>query len=105
MSEAILPIRVDDHYWIVADDESRLWSSARAAYVAPDDAAYAAWQSSGAVATRIASEAELDVVIEAAAFEPRAAVTALRQGLVREAVIPEAALAAETPARGPKSAG
>ena len=49
MSEAILPIRVDDHYWIVADDESRLWSSARAAYVAPDDAAYAAWQSSGAL--------------------------------------------------------
>lgn len=100
MSETILPIRVDDHYWIVAGDESRLWSSARAAYVAAEDAAYAAWRASGAVATRIASEAELDAVIEQAAFEPRAAVMALR-----EAVITEAALSVEAPAASRTSAG
>ena len=62
MSEPILPTRIDDHYWIVAGDESRLWSSARGAYVAAADATYAAWRDAGGVATRIASEAELDAV-------------------------------------------
>jgi hypothetical protein len=59
VSAPILPTRIDDHYWIVAGDDSRLWSSARGAYVAAADATYAAWRASGGVASRIASAAEL----------------------------------------------
>lgn len=54
-----------DHYWIVAGDASRVWSSARAAYVAPDDGSYVAWMAADEdrFPTRISSEADLDAVL------------------------------------------
>lgn len=61
-----------DHYWLVADDASRLWSSATASYVAADDPTYSAWHASGGHPTRIASEAELDAVLVAAGLGERA---------------------------------
>ncbi len=48
-----------DHYWIVGGDENRLWSSARAVYVAAEDAVLAGAVAAGLSPTRIASEAEL----------------------------------------------
>ena len=51
-------------YWIVAGDESRVYSSARARYVPPDDPIYTAWLQSGRLPTRIASERDLvDVLL------------------------------------------
>lgn len=52
-------------YWIVAGDETKLWSSAGMAYVAADDAGYEAWLSAGGHPTRIVNAAELAEVIEA----------------------------------------
>lgn len=52
-----------DHYWIVSGDETRVWSSARAAYVPADDAGYAAWREMGRVATRIATDQDLTDVL------------------------------------------
>lgn len=56
--------RVEDWYWVVAGDASRLWSSARAQYVGPDDAAYLAWSVAGGYPTPILSEAELEEVLD-----------------------------------------
>jgi len=54
-------------YWIVAGDETQVWSSADRAYVPADDAEYLAFLDRGALPTRIASEAELwDVLRERA---------------------------------------
>jgi hypothetical protein len=54
-------------YWIVGGDDRRVWSSAAAAYVTPDDAAYQTWQAAGGVATHIASAAELvEVLVDCA---------------------------------------
>ena len=64
--------RPEEHYWIVAGDGSRLWSSAAAAYVPADDEAYRAWSSNGGLPARIASEAELDAVLAAAGLGERA---------------------------------
>jgi hypothetical protein len=61
-----------DHYWIVAGDETRAWSSASAAYVAADDPDHATWLAAGRLPTRIASEAELDAVLLAAGQGTRA---------------------------------
>jgi hypothetical protein len=47
-----------DHYWVIAGDESRAWSSARSAYVPADDAELARHRTRSVV-TRIGSEAEL----------------------------------------------
>jgi len=55
-----------DWYWIVGGDEAQAWSSAAGIYVASDDETYAAWLASGGAATRIASEAELSVVLHQA---------------------------------------
>lgn len=49
-----------DHYWTVSGDETRLWSSARAAYVSADDEALTDWRGTP---TSIASEAELAEVL------------------------------------------
>lgn len=46
-------------YWVVAADETRRWSGADRAYVAPDDAGYAAFLARGALPSRILNEAEL----------------------------------------------
>lgn len=52
-------------YWIVAGDETLLWSSARKAYVPVADATYQAWRGTGGWPTRIDSEASLADVLNA----------------------------------------
>ena len=51
-------------YWIVAGDESRVWSSKASAYVPADDATYQAWREAGGIPTRIGSEQELADVLK-----------------------------------------
>lgn len=48
-----------NHYWLVASDEPRVYSSARAAYIPIDDSTYTAWLDAGGVVTRISSEEDL----------------------------------------------
>lgn len=60
------------HYWIVAEDESRLWSSADIGYIPADDEAFSRWAAAGGTTTRIASELELDAVLIAAGEGDRA---------------------------------
>lgn len=50
---------VTRHFWVVAGDETRLWSSAAAAYVPAGNAAYQDWRAADGLPTRIASEKEL----------------------------------------------
>ena len=52
-------------YWIVGDDETRVWSSAAAAYVPASDDAFMAWREAGASPTKIPSEDELAEVLAA----------------------------------------
>ena len=52
-----------DWYWIVAGDESRVWSSKASAYVSVSDATFQAWLDRGGIPTRIASEEELSGVL------------------------------------------
>lgn len=54
----------DNWYWIVAGDETRVWSSAASAYVPADDVTYQAWREAGGIPTRIASEPELAGVLK-----------------------------------------
>lgn len=61
-----------DHYWIVAGDVSRLWSSGAATFVPAGDGTHLAWLAAGGHPTRIASEAELDAVLVAAGLGDRA---------------------------------
>lgn len=61
-----------DHYWIVAGDGTRLWSSAAGGYVDLADATYRDWCESGGLVTRIVSEAELDEVLVLAGQGQRA---------------------------------
>src|SRR5262245_58002007 len=63
----MVPYDVRNHFWIVAGDESRLWSSAVRTYVAPDAKDFTAWQAAGRLPTRIASEDELWDVLTAQA--------------------------------------
>lgn len=64
--------RPADHYWIVAGDETRRWSSAASAYVPQENAGYLAWLAAGGLPARIASEAELDAVLIASGHGDRA---------------------------------
>ena len=48
-----------DAYWFVAGDTTRVWSSARAAYVPVTDPAYLAWLADGNVTIEVVSEDEL----------------------------------------------
>jgi hypothetical protein len=66
------PYDARDHYWIVAGDETRLWSSASAGYVPAGDTGYLAWSGAGGWPTRIVSEEELDAVLVAAGCGDRA---------------------------------
>lgn len=59
-----------DWYWIVGGDETRVYASARAAFVPADDAAYAAWCAGGNASTHIASFDELNDVLRAAGVPP-----------------------------------
>jgi hypothetical protein len=54
-----------DWYWIVADDQSKVWSSARAGYVSANDEAFVLWTAGGNLPTRIASIEELSDVFAA----------------------------------------
>ena len=53
-------------YWLVADDDKHVYSSARASTVATGDKAYKAWLAQGNAPTRIASMDELKDVLIAA---------------------------------------
>jgi hypothetical protein len=57
-------------YWIVAGDESRVFSSAIGNYVPADDATYLAWLADGTLSTRILNEAELGEVLADARVRP-----------------------------------
>jgi hypothetical protein len=50
-------------YWIVAGDETQLWSSAAGSTVAADDATHVSWRAAGGRPTRIANAFELDQVL------------------------------------------
>lgn len=54
-------------YWIVAGEESQVYSSAKPGFVPATDAGYAAWLDDGGMATRIASLDELRDVLLAQA--------------------------------------
>jgi hypothetical protein len=58
---ALAPIIFDpaNWYWIVAQDTTRVYSSAAAGYVPTRDPTYMAWQASGNLPSRIVSEQEL----------------------------------------------
>lgn len=60
---------IENWYWVVAGDESRVWSSATRAWFDADDPAYLAWLEAGGVPTRIASRAELCGVVNAPLIE------------------------------------
>jgi hypothetical protein len=65
--------RPGNHYWLVGNDDSRVYSSQSARYVASDDRDYVAWQAEGGRPTRIGDEVLLqDVLLKGA---PRAAFT------------------------------
>mgnify|MGYP001580423970 CR=1 FL=1 len=64
--------QADAHYWHVAGDALRAWSSAEVKYVAADSETTTAWLERGGVPTRIASEAELRDVLAAAGCPERA---------------------------------
>lgn len=57
------PYDPTDWYWIVAGDESRVWSSKASAYVPVSDATFQAWLDHGGIPSRIASEQELADVL------------------------------------------
>ncbi len=54
-----------NHYWRVGGDDTRLYSSAAAAYVAAGHPAYVGWLEEGGVPTSIVNEAELRGVLAA----------------------------------------
>ena len=57
-------------YWLVADDDKHVYSSARAATVSTGDKAYKAWLAQGNAPTRIATMDELkDVLIAAGVID------------------------------------
>lgn len=53
-----------DWYWIVGDDESRVWSSARGRYYAISNDVYRDWLKSGGQPTSILDEGELADVLQ-----------------------------------------
>jgi hypothetical protein len=59
-----------DWYWIVGGDETRVYASARQAFVPAGDAVYSAWLDDGHLPTRIASMADLEDVLRAANVPP-----------------------------------
>lgn len=60
-------------YWIVAGDETKVYSSAAGDYVQAANANYQTWLASGNTPTRIASEDELGEVLDPYALRPNAA--------------------------------
>lgn len=65
-----LPFDPRNWYWIVAGDETKVYSSAVGDYVPAADATYQAWLAAGNAPTRIASEDELGEVLDPYAARP-----------------------------------
>lgn len=59
-----------NHYWIVAGDESQVYSSVAGDFVPVNNAAYVAWLAAGSAPTRIASNAELGEVLAPLSLRP-----------------------------------
>jgi len=57
-------------YWIVASDETKVYSSVVGDYVQAADKTYQAWVAAGNTPTRIASEDELGEVLDPYALRP-----------------------------------
>jgi hypothetical protein len=57
-------------YWIVAGDESRVFSSAVGNFVPANDATFLAWKADGTLPTRIVSEIELGEVLAEVRIRP-----------------------------------
>ena len=53
---------VQNHYWVVSESTTQVYSSAAAAYVPVTDATYEAWLACGSYPTRIDTEANLKAV-------------------------------------------
>ncbi len=69
-----MAFNIRNWYWIVAGDESKLYSSATGDYVLPADPTYIAWRAApDNRPTRILNEAELGAVLAAARLRPIAA--------------------------------
>jgi hypothetical protein len=60
-------------YWIVAGDETKVFSSAVGNFVLANDATFLAWKGDGTLPSRIASEAELGEVLADARVRPQRA--------------------------------
>lgn len=58
-----LLFKASDWYWVVGDDESQVYTSARSDYVPSDDATYLAWVQDGKMPTRIYSAEDLGGVL------------------------------------------
>ena len=61
---------VKNWFWIVASDETKLYSSKVGDYVAATDAAYVAWKLAGNAPTRIASADDLAEVLANSSVRP-----------------------------------
>lgn len=59
----MLPYTPSNWYWIVAGDETKVFSSAAGDYVPLDSPAYVAWLATESAPTRIANAAELGEVL------------------------------------------
>ena len=67
------PFNARNWYWIVAGDETKVYSSAAGDYVQSTHKTYQAWIASGNAPSRIASEDELGEVLDPYALRPVAA--------------------------------
>lgn len=83
----------ENWYWIVGGDETKLWSSAEADFVTPQEPTYATWSTNGNRASRILSLGELyDVLVQQA---PVAALRAAPAMLEANALTPADTYAAK----------
>lgn len=70
MPDSFVPYTPNDWYWIVAGDETRIYSSSKLAMLPATDSAYVSWLTSGAIPTRIDSMDSLNGVLTAASVLP-----------------------------------
>lgn len=69
----MIPYNPNKHYWIVAGDQSRVYSSETEDYVPSNNAAYQAWRSSGGLPTPIENESLLGEVLAQLSLRPKPA--------------------------------
>ena len=60
LREHLMTMPAEDAYWFVAGDTTKVWSSARVAYVPTTDAAYQAWLAAGHTTIPVISEARAE---------------------------------------------